>query len=267
MRSIFSFLIATFLTQFSSVCAVEVHPARLEMTVAVTEPTQGRFEISNHSAKTVQVKIQAAPYRFLQEKISLPSAQGWFSFEPAEFSLGANSSTTVSYTITPPSNVVQDAAGEYVAAILVDELPTQDDATKGPSLAHVTIVPRFAVPVYVKIKGRELIQLEITNLRVRAIPGSDQCEIETTLQNRGTVHVRPSGTVSLLNARGDLIRSSQLGKAFPVLPTALLAIPTFVLLPPPGLYKAVVVVEPVPGQLIQKESSFEVMSDHRIRTS
>jgi len=254
--------------------AVEVQPMRLELTVAADEPTQGNLEITNRAPRAVDVQIGSGPYRFLQPRLTLPSAQTWFSFEPAHFTLGPGASSKVTYSITPPSNVIQDTAGEYLAAILIDELPAQRPPNSETHTSSITVVPRFAIPVYLKIKGRELIQVEIAAVTVKESPSgyySPQPDpsrrllrVETTLENRGTVHVRPTGTVMILQ-KGGIVSANPLGKALPLLPTDTLHLPTLLPLPAPGSYTAVVTVEAKPGQLLQKQASFEITPEGELR--
>ena len=249
--------------------AVEVRPARLELSIPADQITQGTFEISNHNSKAVEVRIAGAPYRFLEENLTFPSAQTWLSFEPSTFTIGAGSSTTVRFSIAPPQNVAFDTAGEYLAAVLIDELPlAEPEIAEGatPGSGHVTVVPRFALPVYLTIQGREKVDLEITeiSLRSKETPSQRFLKIDTTLKNRGTVHARPSGHLTILQVTGETVFTSPLGKGLPVLPTGTLLLTAASPMPPPGKYKAVVTVESQSETLLQKERLFELDENGKI---
>ncbi len=269
--SLFAVLFYSLLsTNYELAFSVEVEPARLELAIPADEPTQGQIDLTNHTPKPVEVRISAGPYRFSQPDLKLPSAQTWISFEPDRITLGPNASTQISYRITPPANVMQDTAGEYLAAILVDELPAgsgwgaNEETGEG---AKITVVPRFALPVYLKIRGRELIQVEVEQVSVEPGPSPGLLRVETLLKNRGTVHLRPTGTLAILRASGEMVHSRPLGKTAPLLPTATLKIPTVAPLPSPGNYRAVVTLElgGDTADLIQKEASFEVIPSGEIR--
>ena len=125
--------------------AVEVEPMRLERTIPINRPSQGILKITNRSLTPVQVRIQPSHYRFSQAalKLNLPSSQAWFTFEPDLFTLAPGAFSSVTYTITPPANVTQDTAGEYLAAILVDTLPVVEEpppSTLHPSPSRITVV-------------------------------------------------------------------------------------------------------------------------------
>ena len=258
----------------SPVLAVEVQPTRLESTILPDQPTHGTLEITNRASRPVQVRISTGPYRYSQPDVRLPSAQTWFTFEPATLTVAPKVVSRVAYSIAPPDNIRYDTAGEYLAAILIDEFPVHKTEAGGEGLeaettARITVVPRFAMPVYLKVHGRERIQLDIRQLFIH----SDRFQpttlrVETTLQNQGTVHIRPTGTLAILDANGGLAFTTPIGKGVPLLPTATVKIPSWVPLPAPGHYKAVVTVEPQTDffaqaqdrPLVQKEVAFEITS-------
>jgi hypothetical protein len=172
--------------------------------------------------------------------------------------------------VSPPANLLQDAAGEYLAAILVDELPA-DTPVIARTASTITVVPRYALPVYLMIQGRERIEVEWADLSVK--PGQPPWEqgvspllrIEAVLKNSGSVHVRPTGTVTIVHREGSLYQTIPLGKSLPLLPGGTLKIPALLPLPPPGEYKAIVTLETAPGETPQREIAFEVTPEKGIR--
>ena len=252
---------ALLLVSGSTAEALDVQPARLELTIEADQPYRGTIDVSNRSQKAVNVQIATGAYRFFQPGVNVPSAQTWFTFEPEQFSLAPLSSSKVSYLITPPANIRNDTAGEYLAALLIDELPAPQENRQA---SRITLVPRFALPVYVTIHGRERIDVEISQVSVRAGQSSGLLRVDTTLANHGTVHVRPTGTLALLDAHKEILQAYPLGKALPLLPSATLRIPTAVPLPPVGRYEAIVTVESHSGNVLQKQLSFEVTADGQV---
>lgn len=257
----------------SPALAVDVEPSRLEVTLALDEPAPAELTVSNPGSKPVGVKIGAGPYRHFQPGLNIPTAEDWISFDPSFFTLAPGASSTVAVLFRPPASLVDDSAGEYLAAILVDELPAEEAAAQAGS-SRVNIVPRLALPVYIQIKGRERMEVEIAGLSAglsepikggeSGEPAEELLRLETTLKNLGSVHTRPAGTMALFDGEGRIVRAVGLGKSPPLLPTATLVIPTFLPLPPPGRYKAVVTLESQGGQLLQREHRFEVTEDNRI---
>lgn len=274
---LFSAFVSELITPHSELAyAVEVQPARLELTISADGPTQGSIEVTNHSPKAVKVQIQTGPYRFLGEELPIPSAQGWFSFDPESFTIGPGVTSEVTFRVSPPANLLQDAAGEYLAAILVDELPAEsaspDQEEGAPAMTgKITVVPRYALPAYLIIQGRERIKVEWVDLSVK--PGQPPWEqgvspllrIEAALKNSGSVHVRPTGTVTIVHGQGSLYQTIPLGKSLPLLPGGTLKMPALLPLPPPGEYRAIVTLELSPGQTLQKEIAFVVTPEKEIR--
>ena len=251
--------------------AVEVEPSRLELKIPADQPTRGELQLSNPGQQPVEVTLSAGPYRFLDPKLKLPSCQDWLRFEPDRLTLGPGATTSVAYTVTPPSNLNVDTAGEYLGAILVDQLPAEAEK-KPDGKARLTVVPRLALAVYVMIQGKERVEVELSGVKAGRFEGQkprqgmrepppDLLRIDVTLKNRGTVHVRPAGTTALFDGEGHLYRSSPLGKSMPLLPTAVMTIPALLPLPPAGSYRLVTTIEVQEGTVLQKETLFEVASD------
>lgn len=250
-----------------SALALEVEPLRLELAIPAEQPTGGGLEIRNTGDKSVEVRLSSGPYRFMQPNLKLPSCQDWLRFEPERFTLAAGATATVAYVISPPENLSLDAAAEYLGAIQVDQFPAEP-AAKGAAEARVTVVPRLALPVYLMIRGRERVQVELSEVRLEAQEGEQKLlRIDTTLRNRGTVHTRPSGTFALFQGDGQVHRAGPLGKGLPLLPTASLTLTSYLPLPPPGPYRLVTTVElPEGGDLLQKETRVEITEDGGVVT-
>lgn len=252
---------------------------RLERTVPADQPSRGKIRVSNPSDRATRVRIQTGPYRAWQPEVSLPSAQDWFSFEPAQFSLPPGGSLEVAYTVEPPAQVAQASHAEYLAALLIDELPSAGGTPGARSWkleagkekeSSITVVPRLAIPVYLLLEGRQRRQVELSGLTLETgpqtsgVPAPPLLRAQTLLRNLGTVHVRPSGSLAIFKSDGTLVRAAPLGKSVPLLPTATLRIPVLLPMPPPGSYKAVVTVEVQGEEFLQREATFAVTAQGRI---
>jgi len=256
--------------------ALDVEPARLETSILPDQPTSETLSITNSKTVAVNVRIRTGPYRFLQTGIAMPSAQEWLAFEPSDFTLAPESTAEVTITVTPPANIARDTAAEYVAAILVDELPIESAAIKKDRMQGViSIVPRLALPVYLMIEGRQQIEMTIEGVTVQHREQVGELDefveeaptllwLTTTLRNRGNVHIRPFGTVALFDAEGNIVQVTALGRSMPILPKATLQIPTVLPLPDAGQYKVVITAEADQTQMLQKELTFQVTEDETV---
>ena len=209
------------------------------MKIAPDQPVSGELQIANKGQKPVEVRLSAGPYRFMDPKLKLPSCEDWIHFKPVRLTLAAGAATSVAYTVTPPENLDVDTAGEYLGAILVDQYPVEPAAN-----AKLTIVPRLALAVYVMVEGKERVEVEVGKLTAEKLASApDLLKMSVVLKNLGTVHVRPSGTVALFQEDGQLYHAAPLGKSMPLLPTAVMTVPSLLPLPPAGRYRWVVTVE------------------------
>lgn len=258
---------------------------RIEETVSLGQPAPAELKVSNPLDHAVGVRISAGPYRAFQPDQKIVSAENWLHFEPDHFTLAPGASTTVQVRMDPPEAVANDTAGEYLAAIVIDQLPAEEPATE-PSAdlqpsstigsSKLSIIPRLALPVYLQIQGREKVEVELADVSLQVGQEMAQSEsgetapellrINTSLKNRGTVHVRLTGTFALFSDKGDLVRSGPLGKTVPVLASSTLVLPTLFPLPPPGHYKLALTVENGSAALLQKEIPFEITGDGQIHT-
>ena len=263
---------------------------RLEQTVSSTQPAQAELTVSNPLDHAVGVRMSAGPYRApasaeggLTRRLgapepnsNIPSAEGWLHFQPDRFTLAPGASTTVQVRIEPPEAVANDTAGEYLAAILVDQLPAEESSAHPEQAegSRLSVVPRLALPVYLQVEGHLRIQVELADVSLRSVRGMAQrrsgepapelLRIDTALKNRGTVHVRLTGTYALFRATGEMVRSGPLGRTAPILASATLRLPTLLPLPEPGRYKLALTVSGADPELLQREIPFEITGDSRI---
>ncbi len=282
-------LLTTHSLLLTPVFAVEVEPMRIEQTISLSEPAQAALTVTNPLRQPVGVQVSAGPYRAFQADQKILSAERWLHFEPARFTLAAGASTTVQVRIEPPPAIANDTAGEYLAAIVIDQLPAEEppvhpEQADHPSTeaqgdrrvegtARLSIVPRLALPVYLQIKGREKIDVQLSDVSLKITRELAQNEsgelapelfrIDTSLKNAGTVHVRLNGTFALFEENGRLVQSGPLGKTLPILPSSTLVLPTLFPLPEPGRYKLALTVENGPD-LLQKEIPFEITGNGQI---
>lgn len=281
-----------------SAYAVDIDPSRIELAVSYQQTPEGDLTISNQSPRTVEVRIKTDGYRYFQAGPALPSCRDWLKFDLPSFTLGAGASTRVHYRVDFPENIAQDTAAEYVAAILVDQLPVEDASnlpypkpempapgvmsaknisgiepptTSTSSIkasGKITIVPRIALPVYIQIKERSQVNLELEEVSMKkgqemavgpsGEPAPELIRFDVRLSNSGTVHVRPAGNYAVFKEDGSLLKAGSLGKSLPILPGYKLTVPMLLPIPPQGQYRTVITIDAGQEKLLQKELFFEV---------
>jgi hypothetical protein len=113
--------------------------------------------------------------------------------------------------------------------------------------------------VYVTIQGTEKTSAEISNIEVLKIPQTQALKIEATVANTGTVHIRPFGTIIILDSEtNEIIKTLSTGKSLPIFPHFQQRLPTVWHAPEPGYYTAVVTIEVTEDILLQEKIEFIV---------
>jgi hypothetical protein len=186
---------------------------------------------------------------------TLPSCKNWITFDHDRLKLKKGQTSQVQYAINAPAVM----AGEYVAAILIDEeQPAEELKPSEKSQVRIKITPRISIPVYIAAKNSLRRSCIISDLSAALSSDKKSAEIYVTLKNTGTVHVRPATSIVVLDEYGILSGKFSLGKSLPLFPDfgeKLSSVwkPRF-----SGRYTIVATVDIGTGALIQKSMSFEV---------
>lgn len=268
----------------SPALAVDVEPLRLELTGTPGQTLTGTLTVTNARAEAVRVIAQPGPYRYTftahtvppaaPNAQRLPSCESWITLAAPEAPVAEHATAAIRYTVTIPPTAGQQPAGEYVAALVVDELPV--DSAPSPTLSPrggeeqgegghgtITLVPRVAIPVYVLLAGRQTPGGRIAALTAEA-HGPGMTRLLLSLANDGDVHLRPTGSVLISNARGAVVARAPLGRTIPIFPRFQEGIP-FLFPLAPGRYTAVVTVHFGNPELHQQTLSFKVTTDGRVQ--
>jgi len=257
------FSVCCFLSSILTAYAVDIEPMRLEYSLKAGKTYSGSFTINNSSNFAVDVLADTGEYRYIfsegmippDGKIGkLPSCRKWLQFEKTEFSLYPGQSIEVPFTIKVPG----DAAQEHLCAVIFDEKITPDKTTDEQKTGNVQVrvIPRFSVPVYISIEDKGRISAEIKEISVMPEPQTKGVTLNITLKNTGTSHIRPYGTLVVLNQNGDVIKNLPIGKSLPLFPGYQVTIPVICPKLPIGNYSAVATVEISKDAIIQKKASF-----------
>lgn len=252
--------------------AVDIHPLRLEYTLKAGKVYSGEFELSNPSQSTVVVSVSAGEYRYLfgtqtkpikqTDKLpKLPSCKGWFNFNKKEYLLNPGEIARVKFTISVP----KQAKKEHLCAIIFDEKkPSSSQRAKKEGHITVNIIPRFSIPVYLMIDGYSKPLAKLENLDVVSEPVKNGVRFNLTIQNLGNVHLRPFGTLVVLNEDKQLIKNIPIGETLPLFPEYKDVIPILCPQLPAGVYTAIATIEYAEGSLIQKEITFQLNTNGTI---
>jgi len=231
LRRNFYLLVALLFLYFSSVlyAGIGVNPTVTELSLTPGKRKGGTFTVTNDGDKTISVKVEVEDW---QKRGAVVGDTSWLEVKPLEFELDPGEVREVKYKIEVP----EEAKGELVAMVFFGSI--------APAGGGVGIQTRFGVSIYVVIKGTEVVDADIERLDVVKYgdEGSDNYGINfgVTVENRGNVHIRPKGKVTVEDKEGNRIKELDVFYGFPVFPEGKRTFPAIWKgeMLPPGEYKA-----------------------------
>lgn len=208
---------------------IGVNPTVTEISLYPGKIRTGAFTVLNDGDKATEVKVELEDWGRKEGGVEVTS---WLRIKPLKFELGPGETRKVKYKIEVPKG----AKGELMAMVFFGSIVPQGGG--------VGIQTRFGVSIYVTIKGTEVVEASIEKLNASRY-GSESSEnsginFGVTVENRGNVHVRPRGKVTVEDRDGNTVMEVDILYGFPVFPQAKRTFPAIwkggVL--PPGEYKA-----------------------------
>lgn len=190
-----------------------VAPARMEIEVEPGEKTSFTFNFYNKSSSPVSGFFKVADFLVLDNK-GTPviiddlskvqpkySASSWISSYLDRATLPANEKVSFQANV----NVPKDAkpGGRYVA--LYFEPNTNLSLTGKENEAGTGISSRIVGLLYLKVKGPITEKAYITRFFAPSFLEYGPIEVQTDILNRGDIHIRPRGAITLTNVFGFLV--------------------------------------------------------------
>lgn len=255
------------------VFAVEVEPHRIELNLPAGKTSEASITVTNWLDYPVQINVKTDHYRQILTDNSIPPAKGkgrlpscekWLKFEPNEFELSSTASIIVKCIIDVPAGTRE----EHVASILFDEkglITTYEKEPGTPGNITLEVTPRFTIPVYITPAGNETVSATISDMKVLEGPTIGTIKTEITVLNNGTVHIRPSGNLVLMNSSGNIEKTIPIGECLPVFPNYKEKIPVYYPeMLRPDIYTAICTINIGEGKLLQRRTRFRVTEDYDI---
>lgn len=118
----------------------------------------------------------------------------WITPERPIVRLAPKSSTIVDFTVRIPDDV---DPGDHVGGVALESV----DKPKSDGQFNVTEIIRVAVAVQIRIRGEAGLGMEITNLGMQALPGTQLPSVTVGIKNTGRLLCKPKLAVTL--AQGD----------------------------------------------------------------
>lgn len=181
-----------------------ISPGELELVPGPGGTASGNLLVINYSGQRIRfhVLVQDIFLRASGELDVLPpgtlewSVAKMTRVTPAEFELEGGQAHPVRVTVTVPP----DARGGRYGVIVVSPTPVLQ--TGGARGTVSIVVPKLAARLLVPVKGTAVLHGAITGMVAAPRPGNRGADVKVIFRNRGNVHVRASGELTLLAPDG-----------------------------------------------------------------
>jgi hypothetical protein len=198
-------------------------PMRLEFRLAPGQQQSGTLNVSNDSG--AKVRIRSELLDFFVDGTATPqferdlaheaaySCRSWLMVNPMETEAMAEAQLPVRFTIRVPESVKE---GSYHCAAGFVTLPPADQVVTTGVRTAVRVVTAFYVVVGNPTAdgGLKLIQVEPVQ---NTAPNGPALQAVVVVENRGRMYLRPSGTLTVLDASGRTVETEDF-QNLPILP-------------------------------------------------
>jgi len=183
--------------------AITIGPSRFEVMLPPGEIAVTEYYVQNETEAAIHVEIEPEnwfkdAYNYGELKI-----EDWLTFDTYEFDLEPKEIKKIKTTITVP----KDRKGELVAQIFFTSSPAGANAQSGGVRA------RLGGVLYVALLGTEVVDGEIraVSFERSKAEGNEILKINIRVKNNGNVHLRPTGKVSIKDAKSvELVKLEML---------------------------------------------------------
>src|SRR3989338_3580542 len=186
-------------------------PARFEVSLPPGEIAEGDYYVQNDTNESAHIVVE--PENWFKEAYDYGKLdiKDWVEFDAYEFDLKPKEIKKLRLRIKVPT----DVKGELVAQIFFTSTVLREDGQPVEG-----IKARVGGVLYVAIKGTEIINAEIRNIAVskELNEGKEIIKIEVNVKNKGNVHIRPEGLVTIEDKAGGKLIKLALTSGQPVLP-------------------------------------------------
>jgi hypothetical protein len=221
---IFTLAIVALLLVPQGVSAFSVAPSLVDLRADLGGTTSGEFMVQNTSEMKKTIYLDTNVFSDANEK-GAPKFEkaehssefaSWISFEKSIYTIAANSQVNVPFTVNVPTTA---PAGGYYAAITVSEAPSEIVSTNGAVIQAVV-----AILCFLTVEGDSIESLDIVSVEsdisgfVSQLAGSTKVR----MQNQGTIHLAPIGSVIVKDLFGREVQHIQLNsKEGRILPSSI----------------------------------------------
>lgn len=182
---------------------LSISPLRFEFSADPGDTIENVIKVTNPTKNTVSVKMEVEDFTAMgeegqvkveEQKDHTYSLKRWVTTTPSEFTLAPNESKVVNFKIVVPKNA--EPGGKY-GSILATVTGVVTPEGTGAS-----IQPKVGSLVLLSVSGKIVENLDIKEFSAPKFLDKGPVKFTLRFENKGTVHLRPRGIVSIYDIFG-----------------------------------------------------------------
>ncbi|MGI8419072.1 MAG: WxL protein peptidoglycan domain-containing protein [Candidatus Levyibacteriota bacterium] len=126
----------------------------------------------------------------------------WITMNASEITLAPKESRNLPFTIAIPSNAVK---GEHSGGIIFEETVPKKMKNQG---MNINVISRIGVRIYETVPGDEQLNMIVRDLKTSVT--DNLLKFNFTVENKGTVHIAPTGMLEVKDMLGRVIEREPL---------------------------------------------------------
>lgn len=184
---------------------IKVYPTRIEKEVNPGDVSTNYFYVRNTGPGEIRIIMNYKDWFRLKENRFI-SVSDYLLVDPLQFSMGPKETKRVQCISSVPKN----AQGELVSMIYFNY----------KEKVNSIFQTRYGVSQYLAIKNTIVKQGEINNIEVLKYKKDSRIcyQFNIEIENKGNIHLRPSGHINIINSNNNLIDTVHLKEGWPVFP-------------------------------------------------
>jgi hypothetical protein len=234
--------------------ALTISPGRTEVRLSPGHQMEAVLKATNDSPDKVHVSLSTKDWGPMLEenKANKLTVDTWLSLQGAkEFDLKPGETREVKLKVKCPETALGELVG-MVSFLYVTDTPSM-------------MTPIISVAVYMEAVGTEKVAGELQKVVVQV--WQNQFQAAVSIKSTGNVHLRPTGTIAVLDKKGKELHKFPIkegGPAYPGKDQGYFGIIPADFKLPKGKYKAVADLQ-YRGLLFQGEQRFKVLKDGQVQ--
>lgn len=182
--------------------ALHVSPSYQFLQVKPGEKVKSKFLVTNNDTSTQTITVSSKDWFILDDNKKI-SVDQWILFNKNKsITLKPGQSKEVEFSVKAP----KEAVGELVGMLSFAVVPNE----------HSMVNQVMSVAVYGAIEGTENFKAELAGIMLS--PSTGTLRVGVSVENKGNVHVRPTGIVKILDSTGKIYANIILEQGRPAYP-------------------------------------------------